>query len=434
MSRENVELVRRGYVEFATIWLVCCMALLAICLRVTEARADPTIAAAGDIACKPDSEYYNDGAGTPTRCRQRYTGDLLESGGYSYVLALGDLQYDAGTLENFQASYDPAWGTSKPITRPGIGNHEYVGDPAATGYFDYFNGIGVQTGPAGDRSLGYYSFDVPLPSGASWHLISLNSQCADPNGAAAAGQLGACALDSAQEQWLKSDVAAHPAKCTLAYWHHPLFSSSTYGQHLEMETFWRDLQDAHADVVLTGHHHHYERFAPQDAAGLADPEGMREFIVGTGGHSHFGIATVQPNSEARQNDTFGVLALTLHDGWYEWRFVPEAGKAYTDAGSAACNLPSNALRFGKVRRNRKRGTATLTVHVASAGKLALFGKRVKKAAKDVDAGKVRMPVRLKPKARRKLDPVAKVRVKAWYTPAGGDLNRKARPIKLIKRG
>lgn len=432
MTEENVEITRWGPIIF----LACCVALLATGLRAAEARAaDPTIAVAGDIACKPDSEFFNDGAGTPTHCRQRYTGDLLESGGYAQVLALGDLQYDAGTLANFQCCYDPAWGTSRVITRPGIGNHEYVGDPAATGYFDYFNGIGNQTGPAGDRSLGYYSFDVTLPSGASWHLISLNSQCADPNGADDAGQLGACALGSAQEQWLKSDLAAHPAKCTLAYWHHPLFSSSTFGEHLEMEPFWRDLQDAHADLVLAGHHHHYERFAPQDAAGLADPDGgMREFVVGTGGHSHFGFATIQPNSEERQNDTFGILELALHDGWYEWRFVPEAGETYTDSGSAVCNLPSNAFRFGKVRRNRKRGTGTVTVYVPGAGELALFGKRVKKAVRDTyAAGKVKMPLRLKGRFKRSLDPISRPKVKVSYLPAGGDLNTAAKAIKLIKR-
>jgi hypothetical protein len=414
--------------------LLCCLALAAV-WGSAEARADPTIAAAGDVACSPDSPFYNGGLGDANHCRQADTGDLVEGGGYSLVLALGDLVYNAGTLSNFESYYDPAWGAIKSITRPVLGNHEYVGDPTASGYFDYFNGIGNQTGPAGDRSLGYYSFDVTLPSGASWHLISLDSQCADPTGAEAAGKLGTCAPGSPQEQWLRADLAANPAKCTLASWHHPLFSSSAnFPQAPEMATFWADLEAAHADVVLTGHHHHYERFAPQDAAGLADPTGMREFLVGTGGHSHFALGAVQPNSEARQDDTFGILALTLHDDWYEWRFVPEAGEAYADSGSAACNLPPNDISFGKVKRNRKRGTATVTVWVPEPGELTLFGKRVKRSAKSAEAaGKVRMSVRLKPKARRKLDPTARVRVKVAYTPAGGDPNTEGKSIRLIKR-
>ena len=316
--------------------LLCGLALLVWCSA--EARADPTIAAAGDIACSPEVPSWNNGFGDANHCRADLTGDLLESGGYSLVLALGDLVYNAGTLSNFETYYDPVWGAIKSITRPVLGNHEYVGDPTASGYFDYFNGIGNQTGTAGDRSLGYYSFDIPLPSGDKWHVISLDSQCADPMGAEPAGKLGTCDPGSAQEQWLRADLAANPARCTLALWHHPLFSSSAnFEEAPEMATFWADLEAAHADVVLVGHHHDYERFAPQDAAGLADPTGMREFVVGTGGHSHFALGEIRPNSEASQDDTFGILALTLHDRSYEWRFVAEAGDSYTDSGSTNCH-------------------------------------------------------------------------------------------------
>jgi hypothetical protein len=408
------------------------------------AGADPTIAAAGDIACDPTSQYFNGGLGEANHCRQSYTADLLESGNYAQVLALGDLQYNQGTLSQFQASYDPSWGAVKSITRPAIGNHEYL-DPGAAGYFDYFNGVGNATGPAGDRSLGYYSFDIALPSGAAWHLISLDSQCAD-QGAEDAGKLGACDPGSPQEQWLKSDLAAHPTDCSLAYWHHPLFSSSqNFAEAPQMETFWRDLQDAGADLVLNGHHHDYERFSPQNADGVADAGGMPEFVVGTGGHSHFALGTAKPNSEASDDSTFGILELTLHDASYDWRFVPEAGETYTDSGSAACSVRppapqtdsvsiSNAFTFGKVKRNRKRGTAILTVRVPSAGEVVLFGKRVRRVDKDAVApGKVRMRIRLKARFERKLDPVARVKIKVAYTPAGGDPNTKAKVVSLIKR-
>jgi hypothetical protein len=424
------------------------MALLSVSVVATAARADPTIAAAGDIACDPDSQYFNGGLGEANHCRQAYTGDLLESGNYAQVLALGDLQYNNGTLAKFQISYDPSWGTSKAITRPAVGNHEYE-DPSAAGYFDYFNGVGSPTGPAGDRSLGYYSFDIPLPSGATWHLISLNSQCADPD-AATAGQLGACDPGSPQEQWLKNDLATHPADCTLAYWHHPLFSSSTFANSPQMATFWQDLQDAGADLVLNGHHHDYERFARQNADGIADPTAMREFVVGTGGHSHFAMGTIQPNSEARDDTTFGILELTLHDAGYEWRFVPEAGETYTDFGSAACSLkptspgsgsaalasaaPSNQFTLGKVKRNRRRGTARLTVLLPGPGEVDLFGNKVRKVERGTEAaGELRVPIRLKARAERKLNPDVKTKVKVSFTPAGGQTNTKAKLITLIKR-
>jgi acid phosphatase type 7 len=408
------------------------MAVFAAGLGAAEARADPTIAAAGDVACDPASAFFNGGAGDATHCRQAATSALLDPSRLSLILALGDLQYNAGTLANFQASYDPAWGPVKLITRPAIGNHEYE-DPGATGYFDYFNGVGNATGPAGDRSLGYYSYDIVLSSGAVWHLVSLNSQCADPD-AGVTGQLGACAVGSGQEQWLRADLAAHPTACTLAYWHHPTFNSSILAEYPQTAPLWQALQDARADLVLTGHAHFFERFAPQDANGVADPAGIREFVVGTGGHSHFPFGVIQPNSEARQSTTFGVLELSLHDRSYDWRFVPEAGASYSDSGSAACTLPSNAFRFGKLKRNRRRGTATLPVIVPNPGTVALYGKRVRKVQKGPrGAGSARLRIRLKPHAKRRLDPVARTKIKVSYTPDGGDTNSKSKRIKLIKR-
>lgn len=409
--------------------LLLCAALAGA--PAAHAQSDPTLATVGDISCDPASEFFNGGEGTPTRCRQRATGDLLDPARHSLVLPLGDLQYNAGTLANFQASYDQFWGRVKAITRPAVGNHEYE-DPGAAGYFDYFNGIGVANGPAGDRTQGYYSYDVPLPSGRRWHLISLNSQCADPD-AAISGHLGTCAAGSLQEQWLRADLAAHPNSCTLAYWHHPIFSSSSFGQHRQTAPLWRALQEAGADLVLTGHHHHYERFAPQDAAGAADDRGMREFIVGTGGHSLFPFSTIQPNSEERQNTTFGIVELTLHDRGYSWRFVPEAGRTYTDSGFARCG-PPNKFRVGRLKRNRRRGTGILSVVVPGSGRVALYGRGAKKVSKDPRAArKVRIRVRLKGRARGRLDPVARTRIKVSYRPVGGEKRTKARRISLVKR-
>jgi hypothetical protein len=287
---------------------------------------DPVIAAAGDVACDPISPSFNGGAGTATSCRQRYTSDLLVEAGLAAVLTLGDLQYEDGTLANYQLSFDPTWGRVRDILRPAVGNHEYQVASAA-GYFDYFNGAGNQLGPAGDRTKGYYSFDI-----GAWHLISLNSNCSIAGG---------CGAGSPQELWLKADLAAHPATCTLAYWHHPQFSSGPHGNGGGVngtDALWQDLYDAGGDLVLSGHDHDYERFAPQTAAGTADPaRGIREFVVGTGGKTHYLFSTLRPNSEVRNADTFGVLKLVLHPAGYDWSFVPEAGGAFTDSGSETCH-------------------------------------------------------------------------------------------------
>lgn len=286
------------------------------------AAADPVIGAAGDIACASSSSAFNGGLGTPFECRQKYTSDLLVNSGLSAVLPLGDEQYDAGTLSEFGQSYDPTWGRLNGIAHPAVGNHEYH-TPGAAGYFDYFDGVGRATGPAGDRTKGYYSFDV-----GAWHLVALNSNCS----------FVACAAGSAQEQWLKRDLAAHPNRCTLAYWHHPRFSSGSAGNAPSTGPLWQDLYSAGADVALGGHSHSYERFAPQTPSATPDPvRGVRQFVVGSGGKSHYPLGTVQPNSEVRNFDTFGVLRLTLRPTGYDWRFVPEAGARFTDSGSQSCH-------------------------------------------------------------------------------------------------
>lgn len=276
--------------------------------------------AVGDIACDPADSAYNGGAGTATRCRQRATSDLALGLAPHAVLLLGDNQYEDGTLAKFLASYEPTWGRLKSITRPVPGNHEYM-TAGARGYFDYF---GAQ---AGDPAKGWYSFDL-----GGWHLIALNSNC---------GAVGGCGASSPQGQWLATDLAAHPGACTLAYWHHPRFSSGPHGNDAATADLWTMLQQAGADLVLTGHDHGYERFAPQD--------GLRQFVVGTGGKNHTAVASVQPGSEVRIYDASGVLELKLLPKGYEWRFVAEGGTV-RDSGKGLCNgaLPSPAADFHTV--------------------------------------------------------------------------------------
>ncbi len=274
------------------------------------------IAAAGDIACDPGDANYNGGAGTATACRMAATSDLLLSLAPDAVLTLGDNQYENGTLAKYQASYDPSWGRLKAITLPVPGNHEYL-TAGAAGYFAYF---GAAAGTAGQ---GWYSVDR-----GGWHLVALNSNCA---------AVGGCDAASPQGQWLAADLAAHPDVCTLAFWHHPRFSSGPHGNDATTQPFWDALWAAGADVVLNGHDHIYERFAPQRPAGVADPAGPRQLTVGTGGKNLTGVVAVQPNSVARHAASFGVLELTLYGNGYEWRFAPLAGSTFHDAGAAFCH-------------------------------------------------------------------------------------------------
>jgi hypothetical protein len=274
------------------------------------------IAAAGDIACDPGDSSYNGGQGSGLSCRQLATSDLLVAGQYDGVLALGDTQYEDGAASKFSASYDPSWGRVKAVTRPAVGNHEYQTANAA-GYYQYFGAA------AGESVKGYYSFDI-----GDWHLIALNSNCS---------AVGGCGAGSAQEQWLRADLAAHPSACTLAYWHHPRFSSGEHGSDSTYTAFWQALYDANADLVLVGHDHDYERFAPQDSGGGLDlARGLREFVVGTGGKNQRTFPAVRPNSEARSTTSLGVLELTLGASSYEWRFLPAVG-SFTDSGSASCH-------------------------------------------------------------------------------------------------
>ena len=281
-----------------------------------EAVSGVRVAAAGDIACDPGSESFEDGGGSGLECRQLATSDLLVAGDYAAVLALGDLQYGDASSAGFAASYDRSWGRVRSITRPVPGNHDYDVDGAA-GYFRYF-------GPAaGDPARGYYSYDL-----GGWHVVALNSNCSE---------VGGCNAGSPQERWLRADLAANPAPCTLAYWHHPRFSSGEHGSDSTYEDFWRVLYEARADVVLVAHDHDYERFAPQTANGALDhARGIREFVVGTGGSSVRTFPVVRPHTEVRDRTSLGILELTLGAGAYGWRFRPAVG-SFTDAGSDRCH-------------------------------------------------------------------------------------------------
>jgi hypothetical protein len=229
---------------------------------------------------------------------------------------LGDNQYNSGSLTQFNAVYNPTWGRVKSITRPTIGNHEY-GTSNASGYFTYFGSA------AGDPAKGYYSYDI-----GTWHVVTLNSNCT----------IVACTAGSAQEQWLRADLSAHPSTCTVVTTHHARWSSGHDGDNTFLQPLWQAMIDGGVDVLLSGHSHNYERFAPQNASGgLDNTNGIRQFVVGTGGAFFTGVGSAHPNSQVRNNDTFGILKMTLRPTGYDWQFIRAAGGSFTDSGSTACH-------------------------------------------------------------------------------------------------
>jgi calcineurin-like phosphoesterase family protein len=240
------------------------------------------------------------------------------------VFAAGDLAYENGTAEEFKNCYDKTWGRFKGRTHPAPGNHEFYGSKDGSPYFDYW---GAQ---AGEREKGYYSFDL-----GNWHVIALNTNCSAPG-------LGGCDAGSPQDRWLQKDLAGHPKSCVVAFGHHALYSSGiikSHAIHPELRQLWRDLYNAHADLVLNGHEHSYERFAPQDPYGnLDEKRGIREFVVGTGGRDHGPLGFPISNSQVRNADTFGVLKLTLSSGKYSWEFLPVEGAGeFHDSGTGTCH-------------------------------------------------------------------------------------------------
>jgi hypothetical protein len=230
------------------------------------------------------------------------------------VMVIGDIAYETGSTEEFAQCYHPSWGRHRARTRPAPGNHEYYTADAGP-YFEYF---GPNAGPAG---RGYYSYNL-----GSWHVVVLNSSAATSH-------------PSPQIAWLRRDLAASTARCTIAYFHYPLFTSGPNGPNDKMLDAWRVLYEFGADVIVNGHDHVYERFAPQDPAGNPDPvAGIRQFTVGTGGRSLYSLFTIRErNSEVGHSGTYGVLKLTLHPSSYDWAFIPVIPGRFHDAGSAPCH-------------------------------------------------------------------------------------------------
>jgi len=268
-----------------------------------------SVYAAGDIAeCKSARPEQSNAAKTAAIVRAGLAAD--EDG---IVLALGDTTYPIGLLDEFTGCYEPTWGQFKSRTRPIPGNHEYY-TPHAAGYYTYF---GAAAGPA---RQGYYSF-----MHGGWHVIALNSYLKP-------------AQHSAQMAWLKEELKRSTAKCTLAYWHHPLYSSGGHGSDKRMQDAWAILHAAGAELVLSSHDHNYERFAPQDAEGQQDDaRGMRQFVVGTGGAKLTPMRFRRFNSEASDNSTYGVLKLLLKEAGYEWEFLPVEKDGFTDRGATLCH-------------------------------------------------------------------------------------------------
>lgn len=275
----------------------------AISQRVTTFAAAATVVAAGDIAVCDEFDHFK-------------TAAMLDAYPAATVATLGDNVYESGTGREFADCYAPSWGKAKSRTRPSIGNHEYSGSPGGQSYFQYF---GKAAGPPG---RGYYSYEL-----AGWHVVVLNSNCAAVRG---------CDGDSPQLDWLRADLATHAARCTLAYWHHPRFSSLGAPSRATA-AFWNLLHAHGAEVVLNGHNHVYERYATQTPAGVADPAGIRQFIIGTGGAPLHEFRTAFATREVGDSTSFGVLRFDLLGDGYRWQFIPAPGDRQRDSGASLCH-------------------------------------------------------------------------------------------------
>jgi acid phosphatase type 7 len=286
-------------------------------VELAQPPRDPAavvVVAAGDIATCPGG-------------RQEETAMLVEALSPDLVLTLGDQAYPNGSLDDFLDCYDPSWGRFRSITRPAPGNHEYHA-PHAGPYYAYF------CGGSGRPLEGRASFDI-----GAWHIISLNSVCGGDIDlqSSVSDDFGGCGPDSPQARWLKADLAAHPAACTLAFWHHPRFSSGSHGNADFMTPLWQILEDAGADLVLSGHVHAYERFAPMAADGSIDrARGMRSFVVGTGGAKLHELGHPLAGQELQHDSSHGVLRLELRERGYAWSFISVDG-SFSEEGEAPCH-------------------------------------------------------------------------------------------------
>lgn len=303
--------------------------------RLGPAATRYVIGAAGDIACQNDAY----GPQSPATCQYDATADLIERANLAEVLTLGDNQYERGTYAAYTSYFDPTWGRSFANLSPAPGNHEYANDPSSRprGYFRYFG-----TRVRGPDGLGYYSFDLgACPDDPCWHLISLNSElCFAAGGCGPAADPSNPGPGNRMHAWLAQDLAEHPDAeypCTLAYWHHPRFSFSTgSGATSAVAPLWDLLHAASADVVLNGHSHNYQRWRPMDPSGALDRlGGIREFVVGTGGRSHYALPSgaAPDNLASAQADAFGILRLALRTETYRWRWVSAAGQPGFDDAS-----------------------------------------------------------------------------------------------------
>ena len=299
----------RTLLPYMTCLLLACAVAMTVALTVGAGAApgaerSVTLVGAGDIA---DCDYAGDTA----------TGRLVKNISGT-VFTLGDNVQEVGARSEFKNCYEPTWGSFKKRTQPSVGNHEYYTEGAKP-YYDYFGRS------AGAPRRGYYSYDR-----GAWHIVVLNSNCE---------KVGGCDANSPQAQWLRKDLAANDTGCTMAYWHHPLFASGDQVQTSSVRPFWEILYNRGAEIVLNGHAHRYERHLPMSPDGQRNnADGIQQFIVGTGGRPPLGdIGTTDPNSAVKDDDTFGVLRLSLKSDSYNWKFVPVAGKNFTDSGTRNCH-------------------------------------------------------------------------------------------------
>ena len=285
-------------------------ATLTIAFGSSQSKTESTLIAAGDIAsCEETGDEQ--------------TAKLIQSmlkTTPATVAALGDLVYPTGKLETYQNCYGPSWGKFLKQTKAAIGNHDYAGG-TSEGYSAYF---GAAAGPNPEH---YYSYNLGTGS-STWHVIVLNSNC---------WAVGGCEIGSKQYKWLQADLEKNQTNCTLAYWHHPRFSSALHGNNNFMQDVWALMANSSVELVLNGHDHDYERFAPLNANGKPSEKGTREFVVGTGGKNTYPILNIKPGSQVRETGTFGVLELKLKASSYDWKFVPVAGKTFMDTGSTNCH-------------------------------------------------------------------------------------------------
>jgi len=266
--------------------------------------ADVVLVGAGDIA-----------GGGPGK---QITADLIKAIPDAAVFTIGDNAYNDGSSSDFQSNFEPSWGAFKSrIKFPVPGNHDYT-TANASGYFGYFGAA------AGDPSKGYYSADY-----GAWHVIVVNSNCS---------AVGGCNTGSQQELWLRADLAAHSNRCTIALWHHPLWNVGVHGAANEMWPITKTLYEGGADVILTGHDHDYQRWTPMTHNGVPDAaHGLRAFVVGTGGIGFYNFTSEDPHVEVRNNQTFGVLKLTLHAESYDWEFIAQPNATFHDSGTGECH-------------------------------------------------------------------------------------------------